>query len=52
MSGKPLVTLILLAVLSLAACQPQNGRGTSDAKSDPIIVPTGGMAGGGGGGGY
>jgi hypothetical protein len=52
MSRKPLVAFILLTVLSLAACQPQNGSGTSDAKSDPTIVPTGGMAGGGGGGGY
>jgi predicted small secreted protein len=50
MSGKPLVALILLAVLSLAACQPQNGAG--DAKSDPDTVRSGGISGGGGGGGY
>jgi len=52
MPEKPLVALFLLSALLLAACQAQNGSGTSDAKSDPTIVPTGGMAGGGGGGGY
>ena len=45
MSGKPLVALILLAVLSIAACQAKNGSGTSDAKSDPAGSST--MGGGG-----
>jgi len=51
MPEKPLVALFLLSALLLAACQAQNGSGTSDAKSDTDMIHAG-PAGGGGGGGY